>query len=275
MKGGQRRQRGFTIVETMIVLAVTGLIFGTAVTMIMGKQKSAEFQQSIQDIQSQLRQIINEVGSGYYPHSANFVCSQSGSMVLLGSGATGQGTNGDCIFLGKAVHFFDGTGGTDSSTFSVYSMTGLRSGTDLASAKPLLIAPAVTPTYTAQNPNGINVTEQKRLSYGLTLVAMYYDGVPGNQLGSVAFAQSFGGGASNDGRVDTVAFTTGNSKPGNADPAEVDALDKDLQSGSFLVNHDVEMCFASGTTNQSGLITIGNNGNGAAVSLAIKDGASC
>jgi hypothetical protein len=43
-----------------------------------GKQSRTEFQQSIQEVKSQIEQTINEVGTGFYPNTNNFRCTAGG-----------------------------------------------------------------------------------------------------------------------------------------------------------------------------------------------------
>src|SRR5438874_1617208 len=87
------RSAGFTIVEVMIVLAITGLLFLSAAALISGKQNQAAFDQAIQQLQSQIQQTMNEVSVGYYPNRNDFVCVAGGTGPLLSSGSNQQGTN--------------------------------------------------------------------------------------------------------------------------------------------------------------------------------------
>ena len=74
---------GFTVIEVMIVLAVTGLLFISSVALISGKQNQTAFDQSIRQIQSQIQQIINEVSIGFYPNLGDVQCNGSGGNVVL------------------------------------------------------------------------------------------------------------------------------------------------------------------------------------------------
>src|SRR5882762_7178443 len=97
---------GFTIVETMIVLAITGALLLMAMLMISGQQGKTEFTQAINDIQAQINDVINNVGTGYYAKTTDFSCSAGASgPVFNASGSTGQGSNTACVFMGRAVQF--------------------------------------------------------------------------------------------------------------------------------------------------------------------------
>ena len=98
------KNTGFTIVEVMIVLAITGGLFISAAVMISGRTNKAQFEQSINQITAQLRQSINEVSTGYYPNRG-FQCQANGATVSITAGTTEQGTNSGCMLLGKALQF--------------------------------------------------------------------------------------------------------------------------------------------------------------------------
>lgn len=118
-----QRGHGFTIIEVMIVLAVTGALFVSAALLIAGRQQQTQFDQSIREVQSQIQQVINEIGHGFYPNSGDFSCEagSSGPPTFTGA-AAGQGTNEGCIFLGKAIQF--GVADTDPEIFDVMTIAG-------------------------------------------------------------------------------------------------------------------------------------------------------
>lgn len=99
---------GFTIVESMIVLAVTGAMFIIAMVAFNGQQERTRFSQATRDAESRISDIANDVSTGYFPEAADWVCRpQSGAspQIVNQPNAGGQGTNEGCIFLGKAIHF--------------------------------------------------------------------------------------------------------------------------------------------------------------------------
>jgi type II secretory pathway pseudopilin PulG len=157
--GGYRRAEfGFTIVETLIVLAVSALLVASAIILISGRTSKTEFTTATNDLKQQLQQIMNETATGYFPNSGSFTCAQNGgNMPKLTNASSQQGTNGDCIFLGKVMQF----GATDSvGNMQVYSITGNRltpaktEVTTLAEAKPEAVAPG-TSSATNLGLNGI------------------------------------------------------------------------------------------------------------------------
>ena len=65
---------GYTIVEVMIFLAVSSLMFLIAVGFISGKQNNVEFTLSVNTLKSDIQQVFNNVSSGYYASRNNFSC---------------------------------------------------------------------------------------------------------------------------------------------------------------------------------------------------------
>jgi len=121
MKGG-KKPRGFTVVETMIFLAVSGMLFYSAMTLIAGQQEKAEFNYGIQEFTAQVRDIINDVSTGFYPVDPGTACFVTGT-------AGAQGTNSGCTYIGRVMQF----GANDlnpanpqESSMRVHSVVGRR-----------------------------------------------------------------------------------------------------------------------------------------------------
>ncbi len=96
---------GFTILETMIVTAVSAAMLVSAVTLFSGEQSKTQFNQSLRDIESVIQDVINDTETGYFPNLGDTDCDVSSGEPVIGSGGDEQGANLDCIFLGKTMHF--------------------------------------------------------------------------------------------------------------------------------------------------------------------------
>ncbi len=129
--------KGYTIVETMIFLAVSGLMFVLAASFISGKQAAVEFKQSAENLNSQIEQVIGSVSNGYYPFNSNFTCSYNGDSATITTiaGNNGEGTNGPsgsqgsqsgCTYLGRAIQFCVGTAASscNEQNYNVYTIAG-------------------------------------------------------------------------------------------------------------------------------------------------------
>jgi prepilin-type N-terminal cleavage/methylation domain-containing protein len=274
MKGG-RQAHGFTIVEVMIVLAVTGALFVSAAIMISGRQNQTDFDQGIRQIQTQIQQTIGEVESGYYPSVQNFRCTPGASEPAITGGSTEQGKNNGCIFMGKALQFQ--VDGTTPERYAVFSLAGLQKKlgnpdqevANLSEARPIAVAPG-SGAHSAV-PDVTNLTP---LQNGLTNVYVHYNG---NSVKALAFVNSLaaynGDGTIQSGSQQVQMVPVMGSLPATtADTAEV--IDTNLRSGSPATS-GVELCFASGGTKQSGKITIGSTNRQLSVTLDIKGNTTC
>jgi prepilin-type N-terminal cleavage/methylation domain-containing protein len=178
MKGAQG---GFTIIEVMIVLAISGVMLLSAATVFNGRRRNTEFSQAMYDLQSQVQSIANSTSSQAVPGVQQYTCAPTligGTMrPALTSGST---TNQDCIYLGQAIQIVAG-----SSTISSYPIFGLRtvynggidSGdtpTTFADAHPEPAISAAGVTVTPNNPNNLLLINDYPMLNGLQTVSAKY-----------------------------------------------------------------------------------------------------
>ena len=196
IQGGEAT--GYTIVETMIFLAVTAMLFISALSLISGRQAGVQFAQATRDAQSKLQDIINQVSSGFYPNGDGFSCTVAGTSgpALDLSTPKAQGTSDDCVFLGKVVELGVGT---DQDGYNVVSVAARRLNTSglevnsLAQAKPTAIA-----LKSAADTNTPDVTDKSVFQYGLKVTRVTVPATattPGPNYGAIAFLGSFPSGA--------------------------------------------------------------------------------
>jgi prepilin-type N-terminal cleavage/methylation domain-containing protein len=277
-----KQNSGFTIVEVLIVLAVTGLLFLSAVIFINGRQNRTEFTVSINSMQQQIQQVMNETASGYYPNQ-NFSCTAGlAGQPIINAGSQSQGTKIGCVFLGKVIQF--AAADSDNTTAGiVYPMVGNQNAQSILTAAPItLVTGGSTP---------IDLSVGLSSKGGLTVQSMYYNGNPANTTAGIGFLAGGGDGTFASSSPDGVGLASGslqfslyavkatavNSTTKSAMVAALDALKPaapPVEPVNLVAVSQVSVCFASGTTNQSGLITIGQ-GNSQAVSLQIKGNTTC
>lgn len=246
------------------MLAVSAAMFLLAVYAINGKQDQAEFEQSINDIRSSLQQSIDQVAAGDYANTGNFTCTGTSGRLIIQRGVNNQGANTGCVYLGKVLQF--GVKNTSPQQYITYTIAGLQdNGGSLAAAIPTAIAPGIT-TNRGVFPNASIASE---LNYGLSVTSMKSNG---RNIGAVAFISSLGqysGGQLLSGSQTLDLIPVYNSTLNATSPATVDAINHNLASSPMNPSNGVQICFASGGTNQSGLITIGGGGRALTVSLKI------
>lgn len=158
MKGG-KRPPGYTIIEVMIVLAVSGVMFIIAATFISGKEARTAFTEGTNDFNSQLQSIISQVVDGQFSDVA-LTCT-AGAGLSFNTGAAEGGTAAPCVFVGKFLHFSENG---DPNKYEVFSLAGGRNVTSLTGPPPVT---PVAPPYTAGA--GADLTLQQAIPQGLTI----------------------------------------------------------------------------------------------------------
>lgn len=260
-KGGRLASAsGFTIVETLIVLAVSSVLFVIAGTMISGRQAKTEFQVASRDIQTKIQQTINETKSGYYGTESSSGCSLNGTPppgLAFTSGGS-LGARGNCVFIGKAFVF------TNSNMY-IYPLAGLRqvSGKDPSSAKEALAT--VIP----------NSFQKYSLPYGTQMV--WFDPAgEGQKVGIQGFSilSSLGSTTSLGGQTFGLHKFSGTfaGESQIADDINREIYQNDTDAYKTITS--ATLCVKSGGTNQSLKITVGGD-NGTTVATEVKGNLTC
>ncbi len=309
---GCKQPRGFTIIEVMIVLGVSGALLLAAFILVAGKQSKTGFTTSIYDFKTEMQQISNDVINGYYPKYSNFTCTQNGNGASVPTGpptinttasGNGQGGNGGinsstgalsgCTFIGKAVQL--AVGGSPSSNVDIYPIAGNLEGSgglpasSISDSYPVLLAPG-----TNNNPNfSSEFIVPYTISYQLHPVWMCYSityGVPCNQSSSnttavVVFATSPTGSNSVTSpsyaqEIDFAAIPNTSiavGAPVKTSHDMVDTIDnyfKTTLANNYIINPagGIEICVADNNTNQSGLLTIGGSNGPTTINLHVIGG---
>lgn len=95
----KRQRAGFTIVETLIVLAVSGVLFISVAALISGQINRYRTRDAVFNLESSVRDVLNDVSTGYYPEvGTNYNCDGT-------AGTTDRGKNTSCLIAGKKIEF--------------------------------------------------------------------------------------------------------------------------------------------------------------------------
>lgn len=189
---------GYTVVEVMLFLAISGVIFAGAAYVFSGQQDKTSFEQGMRDLSSQLQKYIDEVSTSVFLGGGNYICTISGSTgrAQLSAGTPGQGTNQDCIFLGRAIQVVP-----TQQRIYIYSVLGNKSTpngepvTSFANAMPepaLSSGTDLTEEYYAPwgKVTSSKITGASGIATDSTLVGFYNSLQDGYQNSGVAGAQS-------------------------------------------------------------------------------------
>jgi hypothetical protein len=296
MNRGCGRSGGYTIVEVMIFLAITGAMFVSAMVFIGGQQRKTEFTQGVRTFASDITNIANDVSTGFtsFPFQTGQYCwiDAASRNVSVGAGGSNH-----CIFIGRAIQFAPNNA---TDTYKLYSVVGKQYSApsvevqDLASATPLLLAKGTS--YNASDPTNSEIT--KHLTGGLTIAWVHYGTTPVRNTNAIGFYSTFASYAgstisSTSTRVNLIPLpisqttclakgvTNANRCLGDTETVAVDHLDGYLQglnkSATDAITNNttgntVMICLDSGGTNQHAEVTLGGSDNGTLqVSTFIKD----
>lgn len=231
---------GFTIVETLIVLAITGVLFVSIIGITSGRQSKTQFNQAATSIRAEIEQIIGEVQSGYYPNVT-----------------TNQGQNKDFVTVGKVMQFGRGLG-TDPERYGVYSLITQRDAKNIGEA-PVTTVEAATQTAP--------------LKFGLTTKWMRVGGTTTN-IGAVGFVTYF------TERSNNLLYGSETTQVVPIESSDLESVDTNLGPhlvASYNRSNPpggVQVCFDGGM-GQSALVTIGGSSRANSVTLAIRNGNNC
>jgi hypothetical protein len=195
----RRNSSGYTVIEVLLFLAISGFMFAVAAVFISGKQADSEFRQGMNDINSQVTDVINSVSNGFYPSNGDFSCNASSGAPtvtpLTGGTTQDQGSNKGCVFMGKIIQFGtpDSSGAKDGSQFRVYSVVGRQSTDDSGTNAPATFVDAKPAII--KDPS--HITEDSRINWGIRVVKAF-EGDPSNQIAGVGFFGSFKSGDTSD-----------------------------------------------------------------------------
>jgi prepilin-type N-terminal cleavage/methylation domain-containing protein len=176
MKGG-KAPLGYTIVEVMVVLAISSFMFLIAAQFVNGKQGRTAFTQGSTDFANKIESVAGQVNDGQFTDINLGQCNVSAAGVSISSvGPTrAQGTNTSCVFLGKLFYFHIGAGASDVESYSLFNLTGAFKDpnpphnpvTSITGAYPAVIPGLTTTQTTTQNleVRQIRITDTSNISH--------------------------------------------------------------------------------------------------------------
>lgn len=192
MKGGKSQQPlGYTIVEVMVVLAISGVMLLLASQFISGKQEKTSFTSGVNEMASLIQDTIEQVTDGKYSDIA-FSCQVSAStpyyLVFSPTLDTDtQGRNDQCVFIGKLLHFYNFV----TPNYEVFSLAGARFNSTSGTGPPSSLAEALP---AAIDNSSISLTTQETIPQSLNVKGIKLTDSSGATVYpfSIGFVQSLG-----------------------------------------------------------------------------------
>jgi hypothetical protein len=267
-------QHGYTVVEVMVFLAVSGGLFVLVAGSFSAHQAGTEFSSAGRDMESSLQDIANDVSTGYYSNPGNFRCRvDAGAPVIEAVAPTTdtQGTNNQCIFIGRVAQFdIDGTNGKQ---FNVYSVVGARQ----AGGEDVQDFDDAQPRSITNPPFAVDLTEPHQIPPGLVARSMYaqYGGTR-QRIRAVGFFSSFGPTASADPTSLNVSVIPLGLPPASSTKAAITTAISNITT-AYATNYanpsgGVVVCFDGDNINQHALLRLGGNNRQLATDLTIAEG---
>ncbi len=134
-----RLQGGYTFIEVMFFLTISAAMFISVAVTLSAQNRRTEFTESVQTFNQYLIDVMNDVGTGYFPSNGDFSCTldTNGRPTVDASSARTQGQNEDCVFAGKALQFYpnEGSASSDPSKYKAYTLVGARVVRDASGAE--------------------------------------------------------------------------------------------------------------------------------------------
>lgn len=294
---------GFTIMETMIVLAVSGVLFLSLVGMVTGQQGKAQFKNSMTNFTTELRSVIGQVSSGYYPAAeGDFVCEELRGFPHVRRARRGetvsQGTNQACTFLGQAVAFM-GTPVNGNKQYKIHTVVGLRQvpagaggplrvgkePLNFLEAQPRAMAPG-----TGADMGWPDYSVTKTVNFGATVHSICVDDGASTCTAAAGFAVltaldgQLGVTGTESGVVlpsifplvcDRVVRCTAATSPGGPGVSAQNSATAVKRLSNGATARGVKICFVSATSNQSALVRVGANASNDSVEMTIYATRNC
>lgn len=258
---------GYTVVEVMLVLAISGVIFVAAVLVFQGQQGKTSFEQGMRDSSSKFQQYVDEVTTSVFS-GGQYNCAVSNStgratLSVPPSGANGAGTNQGCLFLGRAIQVIPG-----QSSIYAYSVLGNQytaTGEPATSYAGTLPEPALAANT--------DLTEQYDIPWGkVTSSKITYTSGGTADSDLVSFYNSLQDGFQNSGVSGGLSATargynfTDNSLASVRSARLKSCLEEQNANGTDCTNTPTisqwDICFSSNGSSQTALLTILSNPSG-------------
>lgn len=241
-----RSSFGYTIVESMIFLTITGMLLASVILLMGGHQQKSEFSSAVMDLDSKIQSVIGNVATGYYNNTGQTKCTldSSGHIVTLdNSGPAGsQGTNSGCVFIGQVI-IFPAVNENDVTVFSVAGLRNkagtLQTALNLQESEPVLF----------------NSTREKYvLGNGAVLKSVKYkNGGVTNDMATIGIITSFAGISPSGSLSSGAAYTNLLALIGNDESSVNGELNNAIPS-ERMNPESIEICITDNS--QDGLITI-------------------
>lgn len=97
----QAKQKGYTIIEVLLFLAISAALFTMSVIGMNGQVGRSRFKQNMETIQAKIVSVLDSVDKGYTLSDGNMGCIAAGNTLTLNNNGTTAGSN--CVYYGRDI----------------------------------------------------------------------------------------------------------------------------------------------------------------------------
>jgi len=280
------QQAGYTVLELMIVIAVSAGMFGIVATTFSGRQQQVQFTQAVRDLDSRIKDIRNDVSLGYYSANESVTCTTNNGnnpepiVNDVGPGSADPlGSNEDCVYIGKALQFSPGGNNNfnadNDQLMKIFNIVGLR--VDGNGSNPTTVADAV--------PTAIPNPEQALLKWGLRVKSIRYTNnanVVSETNGIAIFTRLNRGSdlqvSASDEAVQVSAMPNVSADSSESSMrSEIRLIGDNLLNGTMNLNNasSIVMCVSDAEDNRKATITFGGSISGSVIDFDNFNAADC
>lgn len=286
---------GYTLIEVMLFLAISGIILAISVVVVRGQSAHTEFITSMNDVNTKMQQWIDEVDNGFTNSTSssssvsdNYNCTLDGSgypklTAAVGSGNE-RGANPDCVFLGRAIQVTDSADTDHNNHIYAYTVLGRR--TYINAGQTIGVDSIVNANPVAAIA-GADLTEDYLVPGGVRVLSVNSSGGVGTHSHMAGFFTSFNTptSAQHNGASSLLSMLyplSGNRNPKSDDVQNCIKLKSPCQYTTPVVSNPWPMsnwkvCFGSTRNDEwANLTVISSGGFGAKTELTFhKGGTKC
>lgn len=268
---------GYTVIETLIVLAASSALVLTVIGLISGQQGKSQFTQSIRDAESRFQDVTNDFTTGYFARGSNFSCSANaaGDPPTMTSVSSVQGKNIGCIYIGRIIQ------PSNTSDYTIHTVIGRQYTADVLSSPTTSLASARARLIHPTTANGAlpNLSQSSQFGGGIELMSAVFLNSSNNEqaagpFGVISnFGTVTGSQLASDKQTAQLMIFTGSYATGTA---LADGFAAGPTEGTdYVLNRPLALCFRSNTSEQHAIIRFGTTAGSTASITTINGGRVC
>ena len=107
------KKNGFTLIEVMIFIAISGMLFIFGLANLINTQQKDQFNIALNSIKNQIQVYLNNAANGNYQLPSNYYCEAGGSNSRLTITTSNSPPSSACSFLGLGFYLTKNNGSSN------------------------------------------------------------------------------------------------------------------------------------------------------------------